>query len=123
MSSGANCCEKPSNTKSPFRDWPVQIEVHLRQFVSLEPGGSACCYWNRYESSATTRLKDLPQVEADLGAGLGRRLGRAVGGDDDLLDLDHLLERSCVRAVRGLCEGCAEGCACGGLCEGCVRVV
>ena len=25
-----------------------------------EPGGSACCYWNRYGSSVATRLKDGP---------------------------------------------------------------
>ena len=26
--------------------------------VLPEPGGSACCYWNRYGSSATTRRED-----------------------------------------------------------------
>ena len=28
-----------------------------------EPGGSACCYWNGYGSSATTRLKGLPAAD------------------------------------------------------------
>ena len=27
-----------------------------------EPGGSACCYWNRDRSSGTTRLKDSPKT-------------------------------------------------------------
>ena len=31
-----------------------------------EPGGSACCYWNGYTSSATTRLKDSHVVPALL---------------------------------------------------------
>ena len=40
---------------------PPPSSLSVRQPVSrqpLEPGGSACCYWNGYESTATTRLND-----------------------------------------------------------------
>ena len=33
---------------------------HSDACACSEPGGSASCYWNRYGSSVTTRLKDAP---------------------------------------------------------------
>ena len=44
------------------RDRPrLRYVDRVEQLINLtcsEPGGLACCYWNRYGSSATTRLKD-----------------------------------------------------------------
>ena len=40
-----------------------EVAVDLACF---EPGGSACCYWNAYGSSAATRPKDSPWIPSSI---------------------------------------------------------
>ena len=73
------------------------------------PGGSACCYWNGYGRSASTRLKDAPTLDQPLGQNAAEIARDACHAHRPLrpgrVVLLHGTQPEVIRAIR--CSGSA----------------